>query len=71
MPSGPAELHQKWCDKDPHGFGDLAAMAHLRKQGLILTDGWCWKAPAHYEPDEEAKSAISYLMLEWDFGGLI
>lgn len=69
MPSGPPELHEKWSNYYPEGFGDQNAMRFLREAGFKLTDGWTWIAPGR-EPTEEEWSAINYLVWEWDFGGL-
>lgn len=72
MPSGPPELHQYWEEKDPNSPGaDYNAEKHLKEQGYILTRGWEWIHPTYTDintlPDEDW-SAISYLIMEWDYG---
>lgn len=64
MPSGPPELHEYWGD-------DSSAVGHLVNRGFILHKALCEWEPLPYhiwEPDDW--SAISYLILEWDWGGL-
>jgi hypothetical protein len=72
MPSGPPELHAKWCALDPHGNGDIAAITYLQQHGWRYNSRWEWIPPACRRrrcPDEEAE-AISYLIMEWDWGGI-
>lgn len=84
MPSGPPELHEKFCKLGPHfmqgddqewGLGDANAQHFLESRGFILSPRWEW---FHLNPektystmsDDEAE-AIYYLQVEWDFGGFI
>lgn len=73
MPSGPPELHEYWSNKDPNSPGaDTNAERHLRKNGFVLTGGWEWIHPTYKHIDEisdEDYKAISYLIMEWDYGG--
>lgn len=65
MPSGPVELHEKWGD-------DLSATAYLEKRGWKLMPGFVWRMPSQeYKPTAEENSAVDYLFLEWDYGGII
>jgi hypothetical protein len=65
MPSGPIELHNYWKD-------DSTASLFLENAGYKIIRGWCWERPTPgQEPTEEEKSAIIYLILEWDYGGLL
>lgn len=71
MPSGPPELHAKWCALDPHGCGDLAAQRFLQERGYrLLMPQWAWAPPADHTPTEEEREAAFYLVAEWDFGGI-
>lgn len=65
MPSGPPELREE--------FGDAAdAISFLEKRGYVLTREFRWRAPSpEREPTAKELRAICYLVLEWDFGGLI
>lgn len=73
MPSGPPELHQYWEEKDLNSPGaDYNAEKHLKEQGYTLTRGWEWIHPTYKHVNdlpEEDWSAISYLIVEWDYGG--
>jgi hypothetical protein len=64
MPSGPPELHEKWKD-------DGNATEYLEKRGYTLTRQWEWIKPKDHEPTDEEKEAIYYLIVEWDYGGLM
>lgn len=69
MPSGPPELHEKWSNAD-NGSGDFNAINYLKRAGYKL-EGWFWVKPTEtHEMTEEEQSAIHYLIVEWDFGGL-
>lgn len=71
MPSGPPELHEKWCARDPEGRGDMAAMGHLEAAGYKLGRDWHWTLPSpDHVPTAEELSALDYLVLEWDYGWL-
>jgi hypothetical protein len=65
MPSGPPELHAKWET-------DGNAIRYLESHGYTLLRNWHWRLPepCHIETTEE-KSALDYLWLEWDFGGVV
>lgn len=67
MPSGPPELHQYWCDKDPIGSGDTAAWEYLKSRGYRDRKFVIYHPdPNHKESEEDAK-AINYLCWEWDW----
>ena len=61
MPQGPAELHEKWED-------DGRAIQHLLDKGFRTSRGGVIYHPDGIKPDDEARSAIDYLCLEWDYG---
>lgn len=55
----------------PDDWDDQAAIKYLKDRGWTLTKQWSWRRPAEDHittPDEH--SAIDYLWLEWDFGGI-
>jgi hypothetical protein len=66
MPQASAELQAEWP-----GY-DSQATAHLFARGYKLHRDASWSAPS--QPDHEVtdrdKSAIAYLIDEWDYGGL-
>lgn len=65
MPSAPPELQAKWRD-------DASAIAHLKHAGFKLRRDWHWTLPyPDYLPTAEDNSALDYLFLEWDFGGIV
>lgn len=65
MPSGPPELHAKWET-------DGNALTYLEKNGYILTRRFNLLTPKpDHKISEEEKSALMYLILEWDYGGAI
>lgn len=64
MPSGPIELHEKWKS-------DENAISFLLSEGFILTRRWEWVPPIDEQSiTDEQRSAIKYLIYEWDFGGI-
>lgn len=73
MPSGPPELHEYWSNKDLNSLGaDVNATRYLEKNGYVLTKEWEWTHPTYKHVNdlpEEDWSAISYLIMEWDYGG--
>lgn len=73
MPSGPPELHKKWCEAGPYpGDGNLNAQDYLKRQGYRLRKDWQWDKPTlDHQPTEEEWSALDYLVVEWDFGSII
>ena len=74
MPSGPPELHEKYCNLGPHeGIGDANAITFLESKGYVLSGDWFWSHPEKKNYDlmsEEEYEALCYLCWEWDFGGL-
>lgn len=62
MPSGPPELHERWQS-------DTNAMQFLEQRGFVLKRDWTWIAPHEPVTADEA-SALTYLILEWDFGDI-
>jgi hypothetical protein len=78
MPSGPPQLHKFWGryyeTTTELGMADQNAMRYLNENGYTLTKEWEWSHPTikHYNDMSELEySALTYLCLEWDFGGLI
>lgn len=71
MPSGPPELHEKFCAMDADGCGDLAAQVFLHERGYRLTEGWGWSLPSpDHVPTASEIEAVNYLCWEWDFSGI-
>ena len=71
LPSGPPELHEFWSNYNQEQYADTNAQEYLRSQGYHLTDGWEWVRPSPtHEPTELEYSAIDYLIMEWDWGGI-
>lgn len=67
MPSGPPELHEKWCNKGPfRGFGDSNAVRFLMERG-IHSDRGVYRLPKTKRLTEEEGSALDYLCMEWDY----
>lgn len=69
MPSGPAWLHEKWCDYGPYiGHGDSNALHLLEKGGLKPNRGGMFLIPKSRKLTDEENSALDYLFMEWDYG---
>jgi hypothetical protein len=69
MPQATEELRAAWGGE--MGVGEDKAMAHLEGRGFKLTRQWEWHKPApDYALDQDDIGAISFLIQEWDFGGL-
>lgn len=64
MPTGPAELHEKWKD-------DGNACEYLEQRGYKLTTDYRWRVPEGHTPTDEEAEAVTYLILEWDYGGVL
>lgn len=65
MPSGPPELHEKWET-------DGKAIRYLEACGYKLTKHFHWLLPdRNHRPTNEEQEAITYLIYEWDFGGIL
>ena len=68
MPSGPPELHRKWCQAGPwQGHGDSNALHYLEQQGFKPTRGGMFIIPGMHVISEEESSALDYLWMEWDY----
>lgn len=65
MPQATPELHKKW------GVMPEKAEDYLYQRGYILRPDWTWVAPQGHEPTGEEKSAVLFLIQEWDMGGWI
>jgi hypothetical protein len=68
MPQADEELRAEWSHGE-EGGGDEAAMAHLRAAGFTLTCQWTWTPPPGHTVTDRDRSAVLYLIDEWDFGG--
>ena len=70
MPTASPELRNRWMSEEDAG-GDQTAMTFLNDRGYRLRRDWTWLTPT---PDhvitEDEDSAILFLMMEWDFGGV-
>lgn len=65
MPQAPAHLQERWISDDK-------AIRFLKERGWRLERDWCWTMPANdYQPSEDEFSAVDFLILEWDFGGIV
>lgn len=66
MPQASDEMRALW------GIDDYPPTAYLKAAGFTLNRDWTWTPPA---PDHELtgneRSAIRFLIDEWDFGGLV
>jgi hypothetical protein len=60
MPQGPPELHEKWKD-------DGNALKYLTQFGIEPTRGGILIVPLKHELTVEQRSALDYLVLEWDY----
>lgn len=64
MPQGPTWLHEKWKN-------DSNAIEFLESRGYTLQKDYCWKRPnLGYKPTPKELEAMTYLCLEWDYGGM-
>ena len=72
MPSGPPEEHTYWSEFGPSGGGDMNAIKFLEDRGYRLTARWRWARPTleHVVTEDEWR-AINYLVMEWDFDGVV
>lgn len=69
MPQASAELSAKW---DHDGNGENRAQDFLIAAGYRLRRDWHWTMPDPlHVPTEEELSAITFMIQEWDFGGII
>ncbi len=65
MPQAPDWLRRLWPGWDSQ------AIKHLEANGWTQGRGWTWVKPAPgYEPTPKDISAINYLILEFDWGGI-
>lgn len=72
MPSGPPDLHEKWCNFGPYsGLGDSNALHYLAERGLRPNQGGIFMIPHDRITTDEENSALDYLFLEWDYGSEI
>ncbi len=66
MPQATPDLRAEWPG------GDDEAISYLEGRGFTLTKQWEWIKPT---PDHEISMrealAITYLIDEWDFGGVL
>ena len=72
MPSGPPEEHEFFTNLGPTTDADQNAMRVLTTAGYKLTNRWEWYYPGYgeaYSATDAEYRAMSYLVLEWDFGG--
>lgn len=70
MPSSTPERRARWWPDDDL-TGTETASKFLLARGYALRIDWAWRKPApDYEVTEEEYDAITFLMEEFDFGGL-
>lgn len=54
-----------------HRISDEGPIAYLETRGWVLTGDYCWRKPSkHYDPTDSELFAISFLIDEWDYGGI-
>lgn len=73
MPQASDELRAEWCNGDPIG-GELEACQHLKIIGFTepADNRWHWRRPSpDYVLTPRDISAITFLIDEWDYGGLV
>jgi hypothetical protein len=70
MPQATDEQRAEWWpDSDPTGTN--TAIKFLEAAGYSLRRDWCWEPPHPMRPTtEKERSAVFYLIDEWDFGGI-
>ena len=64
MPQAPDYLRDKW------GIDCGPVIIYLKARGFKLTRDWWWIVPENYTPSDDEYSAIDFLIMEWDFGGI-
>lgn len=65
MPQDTQELFERW-----DGPEETKAIEHLEARGYVLTRDFRWVVPEGLSPSEDDLSAISFLIQEWDYGGI-
>jgi hypothetical protein len=66
VPQASDELRARWGEQVGGN-----PIAFLTDRGFLLTREFTWVLPAgRTEVDEDEASAITYLVDEWDFGGI-
>lgn len=69
MPQASDEQRAAWGGVQ--GVGDDKALDYLKERGFVLTRQWEWRKPTpDHEMTDEDWGAISFLIDEWDYGGL-
>jgi hypothetical protein len=69
MPQASEVMRAAWGGYE--GVGDDKACHHLKMRGFKLTPQWEWQKPSpDYVLDADDVGAISFLIQEWDYGGL-
>lgn len=69
MPQATEELRNEWRHHE-EGGGDQAAIWHLTHNGFRLNDDWTWTPLSGRPVTDKDRSAIRYLIDEWDYSGL-
>ena len=65
MPQTTPERRARWPGHDTQ------AIKHLEDAGYALTKDWCWIKPTpEHKPTGREEDAVTYLIQEWDFGGI-
>ena len=65
MPQATPEQSARWPG------GDAQAIKFLEDAGYRLNRDWQWIEPQRHQVSDQEADAISYLIHEWDFGGLV
>lgn len=68
MPQASPDLRAKFPDSDSQAIGQL------EDHGYVLTKDWLWVPPdgvrSYDDMTQDDYDALTYLVHEWDFGGL-
>lgn len=73
MPQATAELQKEWMlDTNSQSAGEFEATQYLFRAGYSLTSRWNWLKPEPSHPvTEKELSAATFMLQEWDYGGII
>lgn len=64
MPQASDDLRHKW-----HGPSEFYAIDFLQRRGYFLRSDWTWIPPERPATPDELE-AVTFLIDEWDFGGI-
>ena len=74
MPTATTELHDLMDKYFGDPISDCGPMKYLEEEGYQLTRDWQWVAPEGVDSygtmSQKAYECLTFLVQEWDFGGL-